>query len=270
MNGLPAPTSTFNAEYIQALQNVLGSAPWMNPTEPPTIPTLPQGQYGQLMENVPKPSDIGYQVQQSYSTLANKDLADLAAQRQQAIASYMARQGLGGSTMDISKNLGLENWYNTQKALMAAQGTQARLEAERQARAEQQNRADLLRGWDLESYDKEVTRMLTQQALAERQQQASKQNFFDLLNYLNQQATGMMGLGDMTGTAGNLLGAASGLANVGSGVAGLVPDTSAFWTGLGQLFAQKGSSTPATTVNVSTQPTSTSSSGYKPIYPCIS
>lgn len=267
VNGLPAGTPTFSAEYIQALQNVLGSAPWMNPTEVPTVPTLPQGQYGQLMENVPKPSDIGYQIQQSYNTLANKDLADLAAQRQQAISSYMARQGLGGSTMDISKNLGLENWYNTQKALMAAQGTQARLEAERQARAEQQNRADLLRGWDLESYDKEVTRMLTQQALAERQQQASKQNFFDLLNYLNQQATGMMGLGDMTGTAGNLLGAASGLANVGSGVAGLIPDTSSFWTGLGQLFAQKSSSTPATTVNVGTQPTSTTSSAYKPIYP---
>ena len=100
---------------------VKASTPFYNTTTGAAQNWL-SGNWGALPKGLTSPQEI----YQSYVTPWDVEAQKYYGEMGKGINDYLLRSGLQGSSMDISKQIGAQNWLALQRALGRAQGTQAK------------------------------------------------------------------------------------------------------------------------------------------------
>jgi hypothetical protein len=158
LSGMPNLPGT---DWASMLPQILG----FDPNSVPESWQLSDDISGRL-SNTPDYQDIESQVKRAYDILGSSSLDQMKQQRQGALESSMARRGLSGSSMDVSGQVGLENWADRTRTEMGAQGLLASLAAGQGIRQEGAQNALSLAGLQQQQSSGLMDRYLTQQDLA--------------------------------------------------------------------------------------------------------
>lgn len=154
----------------------------------------------------PDPAAVGQQVRSAYGGIADANLNTLTARRQSNLTGEMARRGLSGSSGEFSNMVGLQNWRDAAASQNNANATLAGIQAESGARDQQ--RTGYLN----------AEQLMQQGAQDQRANYGlGQQDYWNQLNYLNQDQNTLLGISDPSMLAALLSQAGAGYGNAANG-----------------------------------------------------